>query len=371
MYLQKLALLNFKNYETLSLDFCPTINCLVGDNGSGKTNLLDAIHYLSMSKSAFNAVDTQNIRHEEQYFTVQGEFQLTEASHHVLCGVQKGRKKVLRLDKKEYDKLSEHIGRFPTVMIAPQDSSLILEGSETRRKYFDSLISQLDAAYLQYLIQYNHYLKQRNSLLKQFAERNYMDRDLIQTYDGPMIKLGQKIFERRQAFVQDFLPTLEKHYQHISDCKEAVKMIYQSQLMQPDHPALFRQNLRKDIQKQRSTFGIHRDDYQFEINGFPLKKYGSQGQQKSFLIALKLAHFEYISQQKQRKAILLLDDIFDKLDDKRMNKLIQMVAAQTFGQIFLTDARPERSKQILSAVDIEKKIYTLSAGVVEQQEVLV
>ncbi|MDX2301852.1 MAG: DNA replication and repair protein RecF [Microscillaceae bacterium] len=361
VYLRNIALANFKNYESLNLDFCPEINCLVGDNGSGKTNLLDAIYYLSLSKSAFNSIDTQNIKHKETYFTIQGEFDLDEIFQ-VFCGVQKGQKKILKLNKKIYEKISEHIGRFPVVMIAPHDTDLISEGSEARRKYFDSLIAQVDPAYLHQLMHYAQVLRQRNSLLKQFQERNFQDEDLLSTYDLPLLRLGRKIYQRRVAFIRDFLPYFQEKYKIISDHQEVVAINYSSQLDQEDFEKIFRQGRQKDILLQRSNFGIHKDDYLFYIEDYLLKREGSQGQQKSFLISLKLAHFQYISRLKNFKAILLLDDIFDKLDDKRIQRLIQMIADNTFGQIFITDARPERSRQFLEAVHAEKKIFHVNQG---------
>lgn len=362
MHLQNISLLNFKNYEELRLDFSPKINCLVGENGSGKTNLLDAIHYLSLSKSAFNSVDSQNIRHQQDYFVIQGDFQIEEENYHILCGVQKRQKKVLKVNKKPYDKISEHIGRFPVVLISPQDTDLIREGSEIRRKFFDSIISQLDQAYLQHLIAYNHILKQRNSLLKQFFEKNYVDRDLLNTYDQQLLPLGKKICERRSLFIHDFQPLFNNYYQYISNQKENCSIQYQSDFKDENYIVNFEKHLEKDLRWQRTNQGIHKDDYEFMIGEYPLKKYGSQGQQKSFVIALKLSHFQIIWEQKQKKAILLLDDIFDKLDDQRMDKLIQQVSQDTFGQIFVTDARPERTLKVFEPIQMDKKMIHLNQG---------
>jgi DNA replication and repair protein RecF len=362
LYLKDIQLFNFKNYEELKLSFSPAINCLVGDNGSGKTNLLDAIYYLSMSKSFLNAIDSQNIRHGEEMFVVQGNFHLEDKPHNVLCGVQSGQKKTLKLDKKNYEKISDHIGKFPVVVIAPNDISLIYEGSEERRKFFDSLISQIDNPYLVDLMYYNHYLKQRNALLKQYGETRRIDADLLAAYNEPITRLGQKIFERRKAFLADFQPIFQKNYEEISNQKEITDLVYDTDLGENNFSELFRNNLTKDLALQRTTLGIHRDDFEFKINSFPLKKFGSQGQQKSFLIALKLAHFQIVKEQKNSIPILLLDDIFDKLDEKRMNKLIQMVTENTFGQIFITDARPERTERIFADLTIEKKFFKVSEG---------
>lgn len=362
MKLQKLTLAQFKNYETLSLDFVGDIHCIVGDNGSGKTNLLDAIYYLSMSKSAFNSLDSQNIKFDETYFTIQGDFELDDAIENIFCGVQNGEKKILRRNKVQYERISEHIGKFPVVLIAPQDSLLISEGSEERRKFMDSIISQIDNQYLMELMQYNHLLKQRNSLLKLFAEKNYTDKDLLATYDSGILHFGKNIFERRKTFMNTFFPIFQKHYQDLSNQQEATDLAYESDFAESNFEANYKNSLPKDLALQRTTQGIHKDDFVFRINGNALKKFGSQGQQKSFLIALKLAHFESISHAKKIKPILLLDDIFDKLDEKRMNKLIRMVAEHTFGQIFVTDARPERTQKVFEAIQTEIQIITISNG---------
>jgi DNA replication and repair protein RecF len=362
VYLKQISLSNFKNYEEIRLDFCDGINCIIGENGAGKTNLLDAIYYLSFSKSAFNAIDSQNIRHQESYFVVQGTFDIAEAQHHVLCGVQNGQKKTLRLDKNPYDKFSEHIGKFPVVLVAPQDQALIYEGSEERRRFFDSAISQIDAVYLVDLMQYTHYLKQRNLLLKQSFERSHWDKELFATYDNLLIPLAQKIYQRRKNFVEEISPFFQQHYQNLTSQREASCLIYSSDVENPDFEKNYYQSWEKDRILQRTNLGIHKDDFEFQINQFPLKKYGSQGQQKSFLIALKLAQFDLIFHHKAQKPILLLDDIFDKLDERRMNKLIEMVANHNFGQIFLTDARPERSRTILEKIDAEKCFFIVEQG---------
>lgn len=358
-------MLNFKNYEELNVEFSPEINCLVGENGSGKTNLLDAIHYLTMSKSAFGSVDVQHIRHGELYFTIQGNFQMEDKEENVLCGVQNGQKKVLKLNKVAYEKISDHIGRFPTVLIAPNDSELINEGSEERRKYFDSVLSQIDHPYLSDLILYNHILQQRNSLLKQFAERKFMDKELLAAYDAGIIQTGRKIYLRRKHFAEEFEPLLEENYLFISDQKESISVSYSSDFAQKDFENNFRESFQKDVDLQRTTLGAHKDDYLFKINTYPLKKYGSQGQQKSFLIALKLALFQLIDSKKNKKPILLLDDIFDKLDEKRMNKLIQLIASHTFGQVFITDATPERAHRIFNALKVEKRFFLVQQGSIQ------
>lgn len=357
--LQSLTLHNFKNYEDFSAQFCSNINCIVGANGVGKTNLLDAVHYLSLTKSAFTSQDNQSIKHGADLFVVSGKFELASKRHQVVCGLQQGQKKVLKLDQVAYTKFTEHIGLFPVVLIAPQDHTLITEGSEERRRFFDTILSQIDQTYMLNLVQYNHYLKQRNALLKQAKEKGIWDNDLLATYDALLLPLNQQIFEKRKAFVTQLLPTFLAYYQYLTDGAEAVHIRYDSDVENPDFAKIFAENLRKDFELQRTTAGVHRDDFDFLLGDFALKKFGSQGQQKSFLIALKLSHFAVMEAQKGIKPILLLDDIFDKLDDKRIAKLLEMVARQDFGQIILTDARPERSRQVLQDMQTEIKFITL------------
>lgn len=357
--LQHLQLHNFKNYEDFSVQFCPTINCIVGANGVGKTNLLDAIHYLSLTKSAFISQDQHAIRHTAELFVVSGKFEQHGKRQQVLCGLQQGQKKILKLDQVPYTKFTDHIGQFPVVLIAPQDHTLITEGSEDRRKFFDAILSQTDQNYMLSLLQYNHYLKQRNALLKQAKEKGIWDNDLLATYNSWLIPLNIQISKQRKAFLEAILPTFLAYYQYLTDGAEQVQIRYESDAENTHFPALFADNLRKDFELQRTTMGVHRDDFEFLLGDFPLKKFGSQGQQKSFLIALKLSHFAHIEAQKGIKPILLLDDIFDKLDDKRITKLLEMVARQDFGQIILTDARPERSRQVLQTIEAEKKFIEL------------
>jgi DNA replication and repair protein RecF len=365
MYLEKLNLLNFKNYEEASFSFCPQINCFVGENGSGKTNLLDAVYYLCISKSAFAANDAQSIRHGSDFFLVDGFFHLGDSPQEpgklfqITCALQKGQRKVVLSDKKPYEKLMEHIGRFPVVLIAPDDTDLVREGSEERRRFFDTMLSQIDHDYLGNLIQYNNLLKQRNSLLKLFADRHYSDDDMLDSYDAPLLDLAYLLFQRRRSFIDIFQPVFQKHYTYLSESREMVDLVYESELAEPSFTQDFRRSRSRDLHLQRTTKGAHKDDFIFEINCFPLKKFGSQGQQKSFVIALKLAQFEIIAHHKQFRPILLLDDIFDKLDDRRIAKLTQMIADDIFGQLFVTDARPERTELFFSGLPAEVKIFRM------------
>lgn len=346
----------------MQISFSPEINCFLGNNGSGKTNLLDAIHYLCLTKSAFNALDLQNIQHDQIFFTLKGDFEQGERTVEVKCILEAGKKKQVTSNGKAYDKMSEHIGLLPIVLIAPDDTQLIKGGSEERRKFFDSLLSQVDKTYLEQLIRYQHFLKQRNALIKRFSESNRVDAALLEPYDKELIHLCLWISGKRSKFIQAYAPLLLNHYLEISGSKEQVHISYESNCLDPSFKEAFKSSLKKDLLLKRTSKGIHKDDYHFNIDGHPLKKFGSQGQQKSFLIALKLAQFHVFKDLKQTKPILLLDDIFDKLDDLRIKKLIELVANQEFGQLFITDARPERSREILEDLHSHITYFEVSEG---------
>ncbi len=366
MLLENISLLFFKNYEEAALSFSEHINCFIGDNGSGKTNLLDAIYYLSITKSAFPGTELQSIKQGEDFFMVKGRFEVESKKHTVQVSLKQGQKKTVTHNKALYDKISDHIGQFPVVLISPYDTDLIREGSEERRKYFDSLISQLHHPYLEQLIQYNYVLKQRNSLLKQFAERRYYDRDYLQILNEQLVVPGEQLALERQKFLEEFVPVFRKHYRHISESSEEVSLTYKSQLPGADFATLLHQAERKDLALQRTTVGPHKDDFVFLMDGNPVKNFGSQGQQKSFVIALKLAHFEVIAERHHHKPLLLLDDIFDRLDEKRITQLMQMVAAHTFGQIFLTDTHLERTDKILAGLSESIRRFEVKDGIVKE-----
>lgn len=366
MHLESLRLVNFKNYEAATLAFSAQVNCFLGPNGSGKTNLLDAIYYLAITKSAEQSQDQLCIRHEESFFSVKGQFKAQDKEQEVLCALEKGKKKQIKLDGVPYKKSSEHIGKFPVVLIAPNDTDVIRGASDERRKFFDTILSQTDARYLSNLMTYNHALKQRNSLLKRFADQSTFDPDLLEPYTLKLIELGKYIFEKRQEALAFFKPLLIEHYQEISDDGEEVNIVYQSHF-NGDVEMLFKKSLEKDRVLKRTNVGIHKDDFDFEMEGLPIKKFGSQGQQKSFLISLKLANYDYLKEQKGADPILLLDDIFDKLDDTRIAKLIEMVASDQFGQIFITDARPERSIGFFEELDVESNFYDVYNGQVNKR----
>jgi len=362
MYLEKITLLNFKNYEELALSFSQEVNLITGLNGSGKTNLLDAIYYLCISKSAFNSSDAQNIMQGTDYFMIGGNFIKTDNSYNIQCSFKQGSKKVFKTNKNPYVKISEHIGQFPAVLITPYDNDLIREGSEERRKFFDSCLSQINSLYLNDLIRYNQVLKQRNGLLKLFHERGTVDKDMLEAYDVEILGLGKKIYQARKDFIKEFTPLFNTHYKELSEGREEVSLEYASHLNNASFESEFKKVLERDIILERTTKGIHRDDFLFKIGEFPIKSYGSQGQQKSFVISLKLAEFDIIKQKKGFKPLLLLDDIFDKLDENRIKKLLKMVAAKNFGQLFITDARVESSGKFFEEMRAKISIFKVEKG---------
>lgn len=361
-FLSHLTLLNFKNHEEVSLEFCPKINCFVGNNGIGKTNVLDAIYYLSLSKSAFNTVDAHNIKHGQDYFVIQGEYHREDKTEHINCGVKAGQKKVLKRNGKEYDKLADHIGLLPLVMITPSDSNLILEGSEERRKFLDGVLSQFDHQYLDDLMRYNRALAQRNLLLKDFAQKNWFDPDMLDLWNDQMLTTGNLIFEKRNRFIQELIPVFQHYYEFVSGGTETVELTYESQLLDNSFSDLLNHAMERDRRVQFSTVGVHKDDLVLRLSGFPIKRVGSQGQQKTFLVALKLAQFDYIKQQTKDAPLLLLDDIFDKFDANRVSKIISLVASANFGQIFITDTSSERMSIILKQIDGDYKLFAIDTN---------
>ncbi len=359
MYLQHLSLVNFKNISSQSFDFQEKINCFVGNNGIGKTNVLDAIYYLSFTKSYFNAVAIQNIRHGETFFMIEGNYRLNDRNEKIICSLKKGQKKVLKRNDKAYDKFSDHIGQFPLVIISPADRDLVTEGSDGRRKFIDGVISQQNKSYLRDLMAYNKVLTQRNALLKYFAANRVFDASNLEIYNEQLASYGSRIYEIRKAFLEKFIPIFNEKYQIISGDKEQVNLIYKSQLHDFSMTALLDKALEKDKILQYTTVGIHKDDLSFEIGNYPIKKFGSQGQQKSFLIALKFAQFEFIKQQAQITPILLLDDIFDKLDENRVSQIIDLVNNDDFGQIFISDTHADRTENILKQGNKQYQIFKL------------
>lgn len=369
MHLQKLSLINFKNYTEASLSFSPEANAFVGDNGSGKTNLLDAIHYLSLCKSYFNPADNQNIRHGAAFMLVQGTYDLNGVEELIHCGLKRGQRKVFKRNNKEYERLADHIGLLPVVMISPVDSMLITEGSEERRKFIDSIISQYDKSYLEDLIAYNKLVAHRNALLKQFALSRSFDPSTLEVWDEQLVPLAGQLYVKRHAFISRFCPIFLQHYNFISDSKEEVSVIYESHLEQGDFAVTLAAALEKDRYMQYTTKGIHKDELVFSLGGFPVRRFASQGQQKSFLIALKLAQFQFIREVTGLRPILLLDDIFDKLDDSRVKRLMELVSRDNFGQLFISDAHPERVQKIFSDIGIPIRVFEVADSQVRNKSI--
>lgn len=359
MILKTLSLLNYKNFDSKTFEFDQTINCFVGNNGVGKTNVLDAIYHLSFGKSYFNPVASQNIKHDEDFFVLNGEYFKNDEIENIVVSLKKGQKKVIKRNSKVYDKFSDHIGFLPLVIISPADRDLIIEGSDTRRKFIDSVISQSNKNYLTYLINYNKVLSQRNSLLKYFAANHTYNQDTIDVYNEQLSQYGTEIFEIRKAFLDTFVPLFKARYKAISNTTENINLTYNSNLFKDDLITLLKQNINKDKALQYTSVGVHKDDLIFTIDDHPIKKFGSQGQQKSFLIALKLAQFDCLKSQSGTNPILLLDDIFDKLDENRVAQIIKLVDDENFGQIFISDTHADRTEAAVKQVHQSYKIFKL------------
>jgi len=359
MFVKKLKIINFKNHPEKSFDFSSEINCFVGNNGAGKTNILDALHYISMGKSFLGNSDFQNIKEDENFFSIESEIEGEEKNDIIKILLQKETKKIIKKNEKTYERMADHIGFLPSVMISPYDANLISDGGESRRKFLDAMISQTDSEYLFNLIQYQKTLQQRNALLKYFQKNRTFDLDSLEIYKEPITKFGSQIFKKRQLFVEAILPTIQHFYTIISKGNEKVTVIYESDLNEDNFENLLTKNLEKDRQLTYTSKGIHKDDLRFEMNGNLIKKFGSQGQQKSFLIALKLAQIKRIKEITNKNPILLLDDIFDKLDDNRVSQLIELVNEQNFGQIFITDTHKERTESVVKRINEESKIFEI------------
>lgn len=359
MILKSLSLLNYKNFESKTFTFNDTINCLVGNNGVGKTNVLDAIYHLSFGKSYFNPIASQNIKHDAEFFVINGAYKKENKEEKIVVSLKRGQKKIIKRNAKAYNKFSEHIGFLPLVIISPADRDLIIEGSETRRKFIDNVISQSDKAYLSLLIKYNKTLAQRNSLLKYFALNNTFNNDTLEVYNEQLHQYGTDIFKKRKLFLDTFIPIFKAKYLAISNGNEQVDLVYSSHLFDNALHTLLKQVINKDKTIQYTSVGIHKDDLQFNIDTHPIKKFGSQGQQKSFLIALKLAQFEFIKQQSGVNPILLLDDIFDKLDEIRVTQIIKLVNDENFGQLFISDTHAERTEKAIKQVHQSYEIFKL------------
>lgn len=359
MFLKNLSLINYKNFSAQNFEFEPKINCFVGNNGVGKTNVLDAIYYLAFGKSYFNPIASQNIKHEEDFFVIDGVFEKEQREEKIVCSLKKGNKKVIKRNGKAYEKFSDHIGFLPLVIISPADRDLILEGSDTRRRFMDAVLSQADQRYLQALINYNKVLVQRNALLKYFFVNHKFDKSTLIVYNEQLHTYGTEIFEKRKSFLDLFIPIFKEQYKAISGGRETVSIGYDSGLLGQDLLTLLSDNVEKDRAAQYTTVGIHKDDLSFEIQTHAVKKYGSQGQQKSFLIALKLAQFNFIKERAGTTPILLLDDIFDKLDEERVAQIIALVDDEKFGQLFISDTHADRTENVIKRIHKSYKIFKL------------
>ena len=359
MHLKKLSLTNFKNYELAELEFSSKINCFTGNNGVGKTNILDAIHYLSLTKSFFNAIDSISIRHGEEYFIIRGIFDRDGEENEIYCAFQKQKQKIVKRDSKDYRKLSEHVGKYPVVMISPADNALITEGSEERRKFMNKIISQYNPAYLDAVLNYTKSLQQRNAVLKNIRNLNPSDPDILAVYDDQLVKYGNYIFDERRKLVDELIPVFQEYYNMISSGREKVKLQYRSHLSAGNFGKQLLDSLSRDTILEYTTVGIHKDDLILDMDDYSVKSLGSQGQQKSYLVALKLAKFEYIKRKAGLSPILLLDDIFDKFDAERVEQIIRLVGDHRFGQIFITDTHSDRLRGILSGLDTDYSLFNI------------
>lgn len=359
MHLQQLKLTHFKNYESVTLDCSPRLNAFVGLNGMGKTNLLDAIYYLCMCKSQFSSTDRDVIQHKADFFRIEGLFIKEEKKEKIVAKVIPRKRKDIERNGVIYNRLSEHVGLLPVVFIAPDDTYIALEGSEERRRFVDNTLSQLDKHYLQHLITYNKVLKQRNAALKTFATDRYFDAALLTVYDQQLLEPAQFIHKQRVAWAESFRPIFQDYYQTISKKSETVDCIYKSKLKEHALADLLKENQEKDRILQRTTTGIHKDELSFTINDYPLKRFASQGQLKSFVLALKLAQYEMLRKDKNLRPLMLLDDIFDKLDRQRVKQLLSLILERDFGQIFITDTHESRVAEIVQGMGTDYKLFKI------------
>lgn len=367
MILKRISILNYKNLEQVELDFSPKMNCFIGQNGMGKTNLLDAVYYLSFCKSATNPIDSQNVMHNQDFFVIQG-FYATDGGdpEEIYCGLKRRQKKQFKRNKKEYTRLSDHIGFIPLVMVSPADAELIAGGSEERRRFMDVVISQYDKEYLDALIRYNKALTQRNALLKAEAEP---DEELIAVWEEMMAATGEVVYKKRSEFIAEFIPTFQSFYSYISQDKEKVNLSYESHAIQGNLQEIIKGSRQRDRIMGYSLKGIHKDDLIMQLGDFPIKREGSQGQNKTYLIALKLAQFDFLKRTGSNTTpLLLLDDIFDKLDASRVEQIVKLVAGDNFGQIFITDTNREHLDKILKNIEGKYKVFGVENGNVAERK---
>ena len=367
IYLKKLLLTNFKNYDQADLELSPGINCFVGNNGVGKTNILDAVHYLSLTKSFFNNIDSISIRHDEDYFIINGTFAAEDEEDNILCSYQRQKQKIMKKNGKEYQRLSDHIGKYPVVMISPADSALILEGSDERRRFLNKIISQYNIEYLDSVLKYNKALQQRNRLLKEFRFTGSFDNEALSVWNSQLVKYGTYVYKERKNLVNELIPVFQENYSLITSAREKVRLEYRSHLSEGDFNEILENSVEKDRYLEYTTMGIHKDDLLFEMDGYPVKALGSQGQQKSYLVALKLAKFSYIKSKSGILPVLLLDDIFDKFDAERVEQIIKLVGNHRFGQIFITDTHQSRLNEILESNVTDYKLFLIENNRVKEK----
>ena len=375
MILRRLSILNYKNIREASLELSPKINCFIGHNGVGKTNVLDAVYFLSFCRSASNPIDSQVIRHEEPFCVIEGEYE-SDSQHPIgdsqqlliSCGMKRGVKKHFKRNKKEYKRLSEHIGLIPLVVVSPSDTMLIEGSSEERRRLMDMVISQYDRSYIEALSRYNNAHQQRNTLLKQ--EDPAPDPMLLQIWEEQMAESGEVIYQKRNAFVQELIPLFQQFYNQISSGRETVGLNYTSHCQRGPLLEVIQRDRHKDLAVGFSLHGVHRDDLEFTLDGHLMKREGSQGQNKTYAIALKLAQFDFLKRTaSQTTPLLLLDDIFDKLDAERVEQIVRLVSGDAFGQIFITDTNRDHLDQILKASALDYKIFYVDNGEITEKNV--
>ena len=367
MILKQISIFNYKNLEQVELEFSSKMNCFIGQNGMGKTNLLDAVYYLSFCKSATNPIDSQNMMHDKDFFVIQGVYESESGDREeVYCGMKRRQKKLFKRNKKEYSRLSDHIGFIPLVMVSPADTELIAGGSEERRRFMDVVISQYDKEYLEALIRYNKALQQRNTLLKAEVEP---DEELISVWEEMMAMAGEVVYRKRCEFIDEFIPTFQTFYSYISQDKEVVNLSYESHAKQGSLLEQLKENRMRDRIMGYSLKGVHKDDLTMQLGEYPIKREGSQGQNKTYLIALKLAQFDFLRRTGSNTVpLLLLDDIFDKLDASRVEQIVKLVSGDRFGQIFITDTNRDHLDKIMQKIEGEYKVFGVTDGTINERK---
>lgn len=366
MILKRISILNYKNLEQVELSFSPKLNCFFGQNGMGKTNLLDAVYFLSFCKSAGNPIDSQNICHDADFFVIQGFYEAADGTpEEIYCGMKRRQKKQFKRNKKEYTRLSDHIGFLPLVMVSPADSELIAGGSDERRRFMDVVISQYDKEYLDALIRYNKALVQRNTLLK---SEQPVEEELFLVWEEMMAQAGEVVFRKREAFIREFIPIFQSFYSFISQDREKVGLSYDSHARDASLLEVLKESRARDQIMGYSLRGVHKDEMNMLLGDFPIKREGSQGQNKTYLVALKLAQFDFLKRTGTTVPLLLLDDIFDKLDASRVEQIIKLVAGDSFGQIFITDTNREHLDRILHKVGSDYKMFRVEQGTVAEMK---